>query len=205
MDHTREKLDQLAAGYISDTMSCIHTVQEFCDRHSKWLLQRETELKRMRDITDRAEKINLTTDHYKKSKNKPKAVWEIMWSKMTQVTESRAQELEKELECLLQDTLKGLEKLTLFLQAVEMLAVTSLSFFEEENPVCQLPEGVSANAVCSVITAARRACPLLIHFKRDDGKFFMPSLVNMDLLAFQLDKYLRVSQELCEKLQKRYF
>ncbi|XP_061080662.1 uncharacterized protein LOC133114973 [Conger conger] len=200
----REEPDQLAAGYISGTMSCIHTVQEFCDIHSKWLLQRETELKRMRDIRDRAVKINLTTDHYKKSKNKPKAFREFMWSKVTKVTAGkRAQMLEKELGCLLQDTLKGLEKLTPFLQAVEMLAVTSLSVFEEENPVCQLPEGVSADAVRSVITAARGACPLLIHFKRDDGEFFQTSLVNVDLLAFQLDKYLRVSQELCEKLQKR--
>ncbi|XP_061080665.1 uncharacterized protein LOC133114976 [Conger conger] len=203
MAHTREELDQLAAGYISDTMSCIHTVQVFCDRHSKWLLQRETELEMMRDIRDRAEKINLTTDHYKKSKTKMKAFGEFMWSKMTQVTAGkRAQELEKELGCLLQDTLKGLEKLTLFLEAVEMLAVTSLSVFEEENPVCQLPEGVSADDVRSVITAARGACPLLIHFQRDNGKFFLPSLVNVDQLAFQLDKYLRVSQELCEKLQK---
>ncbi|XP_061080663.1 uncharacterized protein LOC133114974 [Conger conger] len=200
----KEELDQLTAGYISGTMSCIHTVQEFCDRHSKWLLQRETELEMMRDIRDRAEKINLTTDHYKKSKTKMKAFGEFMWSKMTQVTAGkRAQELEKELGCLLQDTLKGLEKLTLFLEAVEMLAVTSLSVFEEENPVCQLPEGVSADDVRSVITAARRACPLLIHFKRDNSEFFLPSLVNVDLLAFQLDKYLRVSQELCEKLQKR--
>ncbi|XP_061080687.1 uncharacterized protein LOC133115005 [Conger conger] len=204
MVHTREDLDQLTAGYISDTMSSTHTVQEFCDRHSIWHLQRETELEMIRDIRDRAEKINLTTDHYKKSKTKMKAFWEYMWSKVTQVTAGkRAQKLEKELGCLLQDTLKGLEKLTLFLEAVEKLAVTSLSVFEEENPVCQLPEGVSADAVCSVITAARRACPLLIHFKRDDGKFFMPSLVNVDLLTFQLDKYLRVSQELCEKLQKR--
>ncbi|XP_061080683.1 apolipoprotein L3-like [Conger conger] len=172
MDHTREELDQLAAGYISDTMGCIHTVQEFCDRHSEWLQRRKSELKRMQDVTKGT-------------------------------AESRAQELEKELGCLLQDTLKGLEKLTLFLQAVEMLAVTSLSVFEEENPVCQLPEGVSADAVRSVITAARRACPLLIHFKRDDGKFFRPSLVNVDLLTFQLENYLNVSQELCEKLQIR--
>ncbi|XP_061080671.1 apolipoprotein L3-like [Conger conger] len=172
MVHTREELDQLAAGYISDTMGCIHTVQEFCDRHSEWLQRRKSELKRMRDVTKGT-------------------------------AESWAQELEEELECLLQDTLKGLEKLTPFLQAVEMLAVTSLSVFEEENPVCQLPEGVSADAVRSVITAARGACPLLLHFKRDDGKFFRPSQVNVDLLAFQLDKYLRVSQELCEKLQKR--
>ncbi|XP_061080640.1 uncharacterized protein LOC133114956 [Conger conger] len=204
MAHIREELDHLTAGYISDTMSCIHTVQEFCDRHSKWLLQRETELEMMRDITDRAEMINLTTDHFRNSEDKKKAFGEFMWSKVTQVTAGkRAQELEKELGCLLQDTLKGLEKLTLFLEAVEMLAVTSLSVFEEENPVCQLPEGVSADAVRSVITAARRACPLLIHFKRDNSEFFLPSLVNVDLLAFQLDKYLRVSQELCEKLQKR--
>ncbi|KAG5832546.1 hypothetical protein ANANG_G00292290 [Anguilla anguilla] len=203
MVHTREELDQLAAEYTSDTLSCIHTVQDFCDRHSKWLIQRETELEMMRDIIVRAEKINLTSDHFKKSENKLKAFGEFLWSKVSQVTaESRAQELEKELECLLQDTLKGLEKLTLFLEAVEKLAVTSLSFFREENPLCRLPTGTSAAAVRSVIASARRACPLLIHFQRDAGDFFLPSLVNAESLAFQLDKYMRVSQELCEKLQK---
>ncbi|KAJ8251555.1 hypothetical protein GJAV_G00222600 [Gymnothorax javanicus] len=203
MVHTREELGQLAAGYISDTLSCIHTVQEFCSRHYKWLLQRETELDMMRDIKERAEKINLTTEHVQKSDKKLKAVGEFMWSKVTQVTaESRAQELEKELGCVLQDTLKGLEKLTVFLEAVEKLAVTSSSFFTEENPLCQLPVGASAAAVRSVIASARRACPLLIHFQRDAGHFFLPNLVTVDLLALQLDKYVTVSQELCEKLLK---
>ncbi|KAJ8345771.1 hypothetical protein SKAU_G00299640 [Synaphobranchus kaupii] len=201
---TREELDQLAASYISDTLSCIHTMQEFCDSHSKWLLQRKTELDMMRDISKRVEKINLTSAHIKKSKNRLKAVGEFLWSKLTQVTaESRAQELEKELESVLQDTLEGLEKLTLFLEAVEKLAVTSLSVFGEENPLCRLPKETSAAAVCSVIAAARGACPLLINFQRDAGEFFQPILVIVDVLAFQLDKYMRVSQELCEKLQKR--
>ncbi|XP_061080974.1 uncharacterized protein LOC133115200 [Conger conger] len=204
MDHTWEELDQLAAGYISDTMSYIHTVQEFCIIHSMWLLHRKSELKRMQDvIMDRAKKINPTANHCLNSEDKMKAFGEYMCSKVTEVTaEGRTQELEEELGCLLEDTLKGLKKLTPFLEAVEMLAVTSLSVFEEENPVCQLPEGVSADAVRSVIAAARRACPLLIHFQRDNSEFFQTSLVNMDLLAFQLDKYLRVSQKLYEMLQE---
>ncbi|XP_035254597.1 uncharacterized protein LOC118216994 [Anguilla anguilla] len=202
--HTREELDQLAAEYTSDTLSCIHSVQEFCDRHSKWLLQRKTELEMMRDIMDRAEKINLTSDHFRKSEKKLKAFGQFLWSKAIQMTaESRAQELEKELECLLQETLEGLEKLTPFLEAVEKLAVTSLSVFREENPLCRLPTGTSAIGVRSVIISARRACPLLIHFQRDAGDFFLPSLVNVDALIFQLEKYVEVSQELCEKLQKR--
>ncbi|KAJ8345767.1 hypothetical protein SKAU_G00299600 [Synaphobranchus kaupii] len=172
MDRFRDKLDQLAAGYISDSMSFIHTVEEFCDRHSKWLLQRETELKMMRDISKRAEK-------------------------------SSAQELEKELKSVLKSTLEGLEKLTPFLEAVEKLAVTSLSVFGEENPLCLPPKGTSATTIRSVIAAARGACPLLIHFQRDAGEFFLPSLVNVDALIFQLEKYKEVSQELCEKLQKR--
>ncbi|KAJ8386107.1 hypothetical protein AAFF_G00177010 [Aldrovandia affinis] len=202
--HTWGKLEKLAGDYISDTLSCIHTVQGFCDRHSKWLLQRETELEMMRGIKDRAERLHLTTDHISKSEHKRKAFGEYMWSKATQMTaESRAQELEKELGAVLKDSLEGLEKLTLFLEAVEKLAVTSLLVFREENPLCRLSKETSTAAICSIILATKRACPLLIHFKRDNNDFFLPSLVNVDALIFQLDKYTQVSQELCVKLQKR--
>ncbi|KAJ8386106.1 hypothetical protein AAFF_G00177000 [Aldrovandia affinis] len=201
--YTRGELEKLVGDYISDTLTCIHTVQRFCDRHSKWLLQRETELEMIRDIKDRAERLNLTTDHISKSEDKLKAFGEYMWSKVSQVTaESRAQELEKELGAVIKDSLEGLEKLTLFLEAVEKLAVTSLSVFRKKNPLCHLSKGMSTTAIHSVILAAKRACPLLIHFQRDNNDFFQPSLITADVLAFQLDKYMRVSQELCEKLQK---
>ncbi|KAJ8251556.1 hypothetical protein GJAV_G00222610 [Gymnothorax javanicus] len=200
----REKLNKLAAGYVSDTLSHLDTVLEFCGRHSKWLHRRETELEMMQDIKERAERIILTTAHVRKSEKKMRACKEYVWSKVTQMTaESRAQELEKELGCVLQDTLKGLETLTVFLEAVEKLAVSSLSFFTEENPLCQLPRLLSVTTIRSVIVAARGVCPLLIHFQRDAGDFFLPNLVNLDVLMFQLEKYMEVSEELCEKLQKR--
>ncbi|KAG7460103.1 hypothetical protein MATL_G00217710 [Megalops atlanticus] len=200
----REELVQLAGDYISDTLSYIHTVQQFCDKQDKWLLQRETEVNMMMDIKDRAERLNLKTDHIKNSEDKVKAFGEYMWSKLSQVTaESRAQELEKELGAVLKDALEGLEKLTLFLEAVGKLAVTSLCFFEEENPLCELPMGMSSAAVSWVISDARAASPLLIHFQRDNGAFFLPNLVNVDVLAFQLDKYIRMTQTLCDKMRKR--
>ncbi|KAI1884504.1 hypothetical protein AGOR_G00227060 [Albula goreensis] len=204
--HTREKLEKLAGTYISDTLSCVRTVQEFCDRHCKWNLQRESELEMIRDIMDRAERLNLTADHIKKSEDKFKAFGEYMKSTFTQVTaESRAQELEKELGSVLQDTLVGLEKMTPFLEAVEKLAVTSLLVFREENPLCQLPMGVRAANVRAVISAARKACPLVMHFQRDDGEFFLPNLANAVVLAFQLDKYVQVAEKLCGKLQKSLY
>ncbi|XP_035617670.1 uncharacterized protein LOC118375265 isoform X2 [Oncorhynchus keta] len=195
---TRELLGQ----YISDTLSHIHTVREFCDRHSKWALQRETELEMMRDIKERAERIDLKFDHVRKSATKAKAFGEFVWSGLTQVTaDSRREELEKELGAVLKDTLGGLEKLDYFLNAVECLAVTCLLVFEENRFLC-LPQGTSPASVQAVIIAARMACPLLIHFKRDAKAFFMPSLLNVEVLACQLDRYIQISQEVCKRMEK---
>ncbi|XP_076838444.1 uncharacterized protein LOC143483786 [Brachyhypopomus gauderio] len=49
----------------------------------------------------------------------------------------------------------------------------------------------------------RVVSPLLIHFKRDAGAFFMPSLFNVEVLAFQLDKYIRTTQQLCERMKEK--
>ncbi|XP_036419194.1 apolipoprotein L3-like [Colossoma macropomum] len=108
------------------------------------------------------------------------------------------QKLKKELGAVLKKTLEGLEKLHHFLDAVEKLAVTSLFVFTDE---IFLPRGVSPATARSVILTARTVCPLLIHFKRDDGAFFLPSLHNVDVLAFQLDKYIRITQQLCESMK----
>ncbi|XP_064866327.1 uncharacterized protein LOC135564675 isoform X2 [Oncorhynchus nerka] len=195
---TRELLGQ----YISDTLSHIHTVREFCDRHSKWALQRETELKMMRDIKERAERIDLKFDHVRNSATKAKAFGEFVWSGLTQVTaDSRREELEKELGAVLKDTLGGLEKLDYFLNAVECLAVTCLLVFEENRFLC-LPQGTSPASVQAVIIAARMACPLLIHFKRDAKAFFMPSLLNVEVLACQLVRYIQISQQVCKRMEK---
>ncbi|XP_064843798.1 uncharacterized protein LOC135555368 isoform X1 [Oncorhynchus masou masou] len=195
---TRELLGQ----YISDTLSHIHTVREFCDRHSKWALQRQTELEMMRDIKERAERIDLKFDHVRNSATKAKAFGEFVWSGLTQVTaDSRREELEKELGAVLKDTLGGLEKLDYFLDAVECLAVTCLLVFEENRFLC-LPQGTSPASVQAVIIAARMACPLLIYFKRDAKAFFMPSLLNVEVLACQLDRYIEISQQVCKRMEK---
>ncbi|CAB1342047.1 unnamed protein product [Coregonus sp. 'balchen'] len=194
---------ELLGRYISDTLSHIHTVREFCDRHSKWALQRETELEMMRDIKERADRIDLKFDHVRNSATKAKAFGEFVWSGLTQVTaDSRREELEKELGAVLKDTLGGLEKLDYFLDAMECLAVTCLFVFEENRFLC-LPLGTSPASVQAVIIAARIACPLLIHFKRDAKAFFMPSLLNVEVLAFQLDRYIQISQQLCKRMEKR--
>ncbi|KAG9340371.1 hypothetical protein JZ751_021484, partial [Albula glossodonta] len=195
-----EKLEQLASEYISETLSCIHTVKEFSDVRFAWLLQRKKEVNNMKNIIDRAEKSKVTTAHITKSQNKLKAMDEYLDSKFTQVN---AEGLEKELGSVLKDSLEGLEKMTPFLEAVEKLAVTSLSVFREGNPLCQLPRGTSAADVCVVISAAMKACPLLIHFQRNNGEFFLPSLANADVLALQLEKYVEITKDLCERLQER--
>ncbi|KAK6311986.1 hypothetical protein J4Q44_G00176500 [Coregonus suidteri] len=191
---------ELLGRYISDTLSHINTVREFCDRHSKWALQREKELEMMRDIKERADRINLKFDHVRNSATKPKAFGEFLWSGLTQVTaDSRREELEKELGAVLKDTLGGLVMLDYFLDAMECLAVTCLLVFEENRFFCL---GTSPASVQAVIIAARMTCPLLIHFKRDAKAFFRPSLLNVEVLAFQLDRYIQISQQLCKRMEK---
>ncbi|KAK3519975.1 hypothetical protein QTP70_009631 [Hemibagrus guttatus] len=197
----REELQQQLSDYILHTLKYTETVKEFCDRESKWTLQRETELEMMRDIKDRADQITLKFEHVEKAEDKTKAIDEYMRSSFTQITaDSRRQELEKELGDVLKNTLEGLEKLHHFLDAVEKLAVTSLFVFMGESFV---PKGVSSMSVRSVISAARMVCPLLVHFKRDAGAFFLPSLSTVEVLAFHLDKYIRVTQQICEKMEKK--
>ncbi|XP_051569278.1 uncharacterized protein LOC127449776 [Myxocyprinus asiaticus] len=198
---TRAQLQKLLSEYVVDTLSYIQTVRDFCDKEYKWTLQRETELEKMRDIKDQADKISLGFDHVQRSDNKAKAFGEYMWSGLTQVTaDSKNQELAKELGAVLKDTLEGLEKLDHFLDAVEKLTVTSLFVFIGQS---FLPKEESPESVRAVITAARMACPLLIHFKRNAETFFLPIISNVDVLAFQLDKYIRTTQQLCERLEKK--
>ncbi|KAK7167641.1 hypothetical protein R3I94_001893 [Phoxinus phoxinus] len=198
---TREQLQELLSEYVMDTLNYIQTVRDFCDKQQKWTLQRETELENMRDIKDQADKVSLKFDHVQRSENKAKAFGEYLWSGLSQVTaDSRLKELEKELGAVLKDTLEGLEKLDHFLDAVEKLTVTSLFVFTGRS---FLPKGESPESVRSVITAARMASPLLIHFKRDAETFFLPSLSNLDVLAFQLDKYIRITEKICERMEKK--
>ncbi|XP_045892914.1 uncharacterized protein apol [Micropterus dolomieu] len=206
MPVSRKELQEALCCYTADTLSYIDTVREFCKRISKWMLGRESELEMMMDIKDRADKIDLNISHVTQSKNRGEAFLEYMMSKVTQVTaDSRRAELEKELAAVVKDTLGGLEKLDCFLDAVEKLAVTSLHVFNEENQVLHLPQGISCEQVQIVISSARQICPQLLEFKRDASVFFLPKLQNVDVLSYQLDKYIRTTQKICDKLEKSSF
>lgn len=202
----REELQEALCQYTTDTFICIDTVRGFCEKISKWTLGRETELHMIMDIKDRADKIDLSIGHVRQSEDRGKAFLEYMKSKVTQVTaDSRYEELEKELAAVLKDTLGGLEKLHYFLDAVERLAVTSLHVFKEENRVLHLPQEISPDTVQVGIIAARLICPLLIEFKRDANFFFLPKLQNVEVLAYQLDKYIQTTQKICDNLEKSCF
>ncbi|XP_037400523.1 uncharacterized protein LOC108436656 isoform X1 [Pygocentrus nattereri] len=161
--------------YTMETLTYIKTVKDFCNKEPEWTFQRELEIKNMKEIKSRADKGS---------------------------GRSRKQKLAQELGEVLRNTLEGLQNLQRFLDAVEKLAVTSLFVFIDE---IFLPKGVSAEAVRSVISVARKMSPLLIHFKRDDGAFFLPSFDNLDVLVFQLHKYMRTTQWLCKNLSKITF
>ncbi|XP_044186052.1 uncharacterized protein LOC122966124 [Thunnus albacares] len=202
----REELQEALCQYTTDTLICIDTVRGFCEKISKWMLGRETELNMIMDIKIRADKIDLSISHVTQSENRGNAFLEYMKSKVTHVTaDSRREELEQELAAVLKDTLGGLEKLDCFLDAVERLAVTSLHVFNEENRVSHLPQEISPDTVQVGIIAARRVCPLLLQFKRDASIFFLPKLQNVEVFAYQLDRYIQTTQKICDTLEKSCF
>ncbi|XP_033999180.1 uncharacterized protein LOC117492872 [Trematomus bernacchii] len=197
MSAARKDLQEALCCYTADTLIDIDTVKEFCQKSSKWILKREKELDMM---------IDLSIGHVTKSQTRGKAFLEYMKSMVTQGTaDGRRAELEEELAALLKSTLEGLGELDCFLDAVENLAVTSLPLFMEENQVLHLPEGISPVTVQLVIIAARKICPHLLEFKRDADAFFRPKLQNVEVLAYQLDKYIRTTQQICEELEKSSF
>ncbi|XP_040919250.1 uncharacterized protein apol [Toxotes jaculatrix] len=205
MSAARKELQEALSRYATDTLIHINTVTGFCERTTKWMLARETELHMMMDIKDRADHVDLNFSHVTQSENRGEAFLEYMKSKLTLMTaDTRLADLEKELSAVLEDTLGGLEKLDCFLDAVEKLAVTSLHVFAE-NQVLHLPEGISPDLVQVVIIAARLISPLLLEFKRDAQDFFLPRLQNVEVLSYQLDKYIQTTQKICEKLEKSSF
>ncbi|XP_045073226.1 uncharacterized protein LOC121561298 [Coregonus clupeaformis] len=194
-----EEMRELLGQYISDTLSYVHTVEEFCDRHSRWILQRKVEQSKMKNIKEMADRIDLKFGRVLNAEDKTKALGEFTKDYLTQVTANRRlKELEKELEAVLKDTLKGLEELDCFMDAVERLVVTSLFVFADENRLCPLPQGREPARVQAVITSARMACPLLIHFKRDASAFFSPCLLNVEVLYVYLENYIHITEQLCD-------
>uniref|UniRef100_A0A3P8TRK9 Apolipoprotein L n=1 Tax=Amphiprion percula TaxID=161767 RepID=A0A3P8TRK9_AMPPE len=204
MSAVRKELQQALCCYSTDTLNYIDTVREFCQMFSKWIIWRETELEMMMDIKDRADKIDLNISHVTESEDKGEAFVEYLKSKVTLNDDERRAELEKELDEVLKDTLGGLKKLDCFLDAVEKLAVTSLHVFME-NQVLHLPEEISFEYVEVVISAAQQICPLLLEFKRDAKVFFLPKLQNVEVLAYQLDRYIQTTKTICEMLDKSCF
>lgn len=191
--------------YANDTLSYINRVKGFCDRSSRWILQRETELDMMRDIKERAEKINLSFSHVRKSENKMGALWEYLKSATTlqMNVDKKFEALEEELAAVLKDTGNGLQELDEFLDAMEKLASTSLHVFREENNMLRLPAGISLDLVQAVIAAAQRSCPLRVLLILDAEEFFVPRLQNVEVLLIQLNKYIITTQLMCDQMGKR--
>ncbi|XP_075999213.1 uncharacterized protein LOC142992611 [Genypterus blacodes] len=196
-NNNREELQEALCSYTIDTLSYNDTVRSFCNCLSMWILQREKELDMMMDIKDRADKIDLSLSQVNKSENKGKAFWEYKFTS----ADSRRAELEKELAAVVTDILEGLEKLDDFLDPVERLAVTLLHVVTEMNQVVKLTQEISIQHLQDVITAARLVCPLLLQFKRDAKVYFHPSLHNVEVLNYQLDKYKQITQIICEKME----
>uniref|UniRef100_A0A8C6M8M1 Apolipoprotein L n=1 Tax=Nothobranchius furzeri TaxID=105023 RepID=A0A8C6M8M1_NOTFU len=103
---------------------------------------------------------------------------------------------------VLKETLRGLEKLEDFLDAVEKLAVTSKHVFMNGRKRLQLPKDISH--VQSVIMASQCVGPLLLVFKRDANMFFLPKEQNVEVLANQLDKYIQTTQKICQQFQESH-
>lgn len=177
--------------YTAYTFTYLDTVRGFCEKISKWMLRRESELDMIIDIKSRADNITQALGKFFKSP----------FARST--ADSKRAELEKELAAVMQGTLGGLEELDCFLDAVEKLAVTSLHVFMEENQLLLFPKGTSSKDVQVVIAAARRIVPLLVEFKRDAGAFFLPRLQNVEVLMYQLDKYIQTTQRVCEEMKER--
>ncbi|XP_056263066.1 uncharacterized protein LOC130188671 [Pseudoliparis swirei] len=203
MSAARRDLQAALCCYVGDTLLYIDTVREFCKGSQKWTLRRKTELEMMTDIKDRAGRIDLTIDHVRQSERRFQAFLEYVASKATQGTaDRRGAALEGELAAVLEDTLGGLQQLESFLDALENLAVTSSHVFALENRVLRLPEGIRPEDVQLAIFASRMICPRLLGFKRDASSFFLPKLQNVEVLWYQLNEYVKTTQDICGTLEK---
>lgn len=199
----RTELQGVLLIYVLDTFCHIETVKDFVDRLSTWMLMRETELTSLLDIKERAAAVDLSVSHVTQSQEKGKAFLEYMKKKFVpSVAEREREELQEELKASLKTSLMGLEALDLFLDALERLSVTCVHVFQEDNPVLLLPEEGALDTVQDIIITAQSICPLLVEFKRDNHEFFSPKLQNVEVLAYQLDEYIKAVQRICGTIKK---
>ncbi|XP_043957413.1 uncharacterized protein LOC122822632 [Gambusia affinis] len=189
----RWRLQRTLCQYVTDTLTYMATVKDFYEIFSEWKDCREIEYVKMISITEKADEIDPT---FAKSEGKRASFCKYVKSVFQRKAESKLLGLENELAEVLNDTLEGLEKLDSFLDAVEMLAVTSLHLFTE-NQIVYLPEKISFDDVQAVISTAQQICPLLLEFKRDAKSFFLPNLHNVEVLALQLQNYMDTANRIC--------
>uniref|UniRef100_A0A672HLG7 Si:ch73-233k15.2 n=1 Tax=Salarias fasciatus TaxID=181472 RepID=A0A672HLG7_SALFA len=169
---------------------------------TKWTRCRETEVDKLRDIKDRAEKLEPNLRDVTHSENKGKAFQQYMKKTFNSSSVDRQRaKLERKLAKLLKDVLQGLKEISSFLEAVEKLASTSLEVFTE-NQLLHLPRDVTLDYVQVVVLAAKVVCPLVLEFKIDMDPFFLPRLQNVEVLAYQLEKYIQTTSNICDKLGK---
>ncbi|KAK7939956.1 hypothetical protein WMY93_003282 [Mugilogobius chulae] len=200
---TRTELEGRLLCYVLETFSFIDTIKDFTDGLSKWMLMRETELNLLLDIKERETRINLSLSHVTQSQEKGKTFVKFVKSKLfPSEAEEQRKQLQEELSAALKTTLMGLEALGQFVDAVERLAVTSVHVFVEENPVLLLPEEGALGTVQDIITAAKNICPQLVEFKREHKDYFSPKLQNVEVLAYQLDEYIKSVQRICGTIKK---
>lgn len=128
---------------------------------------------------------------------------EIMLDIREKAKKKMSAELEEELAKVLNPTLKGLQELDEFLEALKKLAFTSPYVFSENNNMLHLPPGISLGLVQATIAAAQQICPLHLMFTLDTKDFFIPRLQNLEVLLIQLYKYVIVSQLMCDKMEER--
>ncbi|XP_041634046.1 uncharacterized protein LOC121503620 [Cheilinus undulatus] len=205
MLNARKKTRDALSWYVIETFIYIETVKQFCGSSSEWLGARRAEFFTMVKIKNSFNMIDPgICDLY----SKYKIIWAILvyvWNKLTlllcESVKTKRAKLERDLAVVLRDSLCGLEKLNVFLEAVENLAVTSLHVFQEGNQVLNLPDGIRLEHVQDFITAVQQICPQLLKFKRDASTFFLPKLDNVEELMHQLDRYIQTAENICGELE----
>ncbi|XP_023205044.1 uncharacterized protein LOC111611674 isoform X2 [Xiphophorus maculatus] len=190
---SRERLKRALSRYVTDTLTYMATAKYFYDRFSQWKDWREKEYTQMMSIKEKILKIDpsftMSEGKHRKGSNYLKSHFQFH-------KKSRHKKRENELADVLEDTLRGLEELNTFLEAIEKLAVTSLQVFSK-NQIVYRGNRINLDHVENMISTAQEICHLLLTFKRDAKSFFLPDLHNVEILASCLRTYIDTANEIC--------